>query len=275
MLKAQNISVKIGKHELLQGINLEAKQGEITALIGPNGAGKSTLLKSISGDISHGGDFWLHNTCIQEYPKKELAQVKAVLLQKSQLQFDFKVQEVTMMGRYPHFKHLPSKNDHTIVEKYQDYLSLNKHAEQVHLSLSGGEQQRNHFARVLAQLDSNNLLPKLLLLDEPLNNLDVKYQYQFMEMLQEFVAKGNAVIVVMHDLNLTAEFAHHIVLLKEGKVAASGAPEKVYTKKTLEECYEIPVHVQQHPFKNHPMVLFNLIQPELENSNQSYHVLNK
>jgi len=275
MFRAEDISVTIRKRQLLKNIDFTCKKGEVTALIGPNGAGKTTLLKAISGDIPFEGKVTLHESNITDYSAKDLAKIKAVLLQKSNLQFDFKVNEVTMMGRYPYFSHTPSQNDHKIANYYTNYLSLSDHVEQVHISLSGGEQQRNHFARVLAQLDSNSLLPKLLLLDEPLNNLDIKYQYQFMEMIKEFADKGNSVIVVMHDLNMTAEFANQVVLLKNGKLQALGTPEEVYTTQILEGCYEIPVHIQPHPFKNHPMVLFNLQNNNLDNVSEEIYQLVK
>jgi iron complex transport system ATP-binding protein len=204
----------------------------------------------------------------------QLAQVKAVLGQKSNVQFDFTVEEVTLMGRYPHFQHRPCENDFSIVKKYHECLDLREYSQRSHTSLSGGEQQRNQFARVLAQLDSDVLLAKLLLLDEPLNNLDIKYQYQFMDFAKQFANKGNLVILVIHDLNIAAEYADKIVLLNEGKLYAQGTPEEVLTKSNLEACYDLPVFVSQHPYKSQPMVLFNLAAKEEIQNNQTLTIYN-
>lgn len=257
MLAVKNIDVALGKKKLIEEVSFTLSAGKMLALVGPNGAGKSTLLKALSGDLSYNGEIYIHNTNIKHFKAEELAKIKAVMTQKSTVNFDFLVNEITMMGRYPYFKHVPSDIDQTIVKNCEETVGLSSYSNRVHSSLSGGEQQRNHFSRALAQLESSSPLPKLLLLDEPLNNLDVKYQFKIMELVKAFSNKGNAVIVVLHDLNIAAHFADELLLLKKGRVVDKGPLNSVFTSSTLTSCYEIDTHIQPHPITNQPMVFFN------------------
>ncbi len=257
MLEVKNITVQLGKVKFINDLSFNLNSGKLLALVGPNGAGKSTLLKTLSGDIPYAGEVLLHQTNIKNYTATEMAQVKAVMTQKSNVNFDFLVKEITMMGRYPHFAHVPTTEDKTVVEQCHQTVGLSSYANRIHSSLSGGEQQRNHFSRALAQLASSALLPKLLLLDEPLNNLDIKYQFKLMELVKKFVEKGNAAIVVLHDLNIASNFADEMVVLKQGEIVTQGDVERVFTPSTLSQCYEMEAHVQPHPITQKPMVFFN------------------
>jgi iron complex transport system ATP-binding protein len=257
MLKLKNISVSFGRTKIVDAVNFTLEKGKLLALVGPNGAGKSTLLKAISGDLTCSGEILLHNQNIAKFKKTELAQIKAVMAQKSSINFDFLVKEITMMGRYPHFKHAPTIADEEVVKSCHQQLELTDFEDRMHTALSGGEQQRNHFCRSLAQLHSKCALPKLLLLDEPLNNLDVKHQYKLMNHVKAFIAEGNSAIIVIHDVNIAAEFADEILMLKNGKTVDFGSVESVFTESNLSYCYEIPALVQKHPIKNHPLIFFN------------------
>lgn len=257
MLKLNNISVSLGKTKIVDAVNLELEEGKLLALVGPNGAGKSTLLKVISGDLPFKGEIQLHHLNLAKFQKTELAQIKAVMTQKSNINFDFLVKEITMMGRYPHFKHAPTKLDEEVVKNCHQQLELTNFENRMHSALSGGEQQRNHFCRSLAQLHSKCSLPKLLLLDEPLNNLDVKHQYKLMNHIKAFVAEGNSAIIVIHDVNIAAEFADEILMLKNGMPVDFGTVENVFTESNLTFCYEIRALVQKHPIKKHPLIFFN------------------
>ena len=260
MLALKDISVTIGRKKIVEAVSFSLEKGKLLALVGPNGAGKSTLLKAISGDLTFTGDIELHQQEITAFKKSELAQLKAVMAQKSSVNFDFLVKEITMMGRYPHFKNTPSKLDEEVVEQCHQQLELTDFSERMHTALSGGEQQRNHFCRSLAQLHSKCALPKLLLLDEPLNNLDIKYQYKLMQHVKSFVEQGNSAIIVVHDVNIAAEFADEVAMLKNGKLIEKGSVEEVFTASNLSFCYEIPAIVQQHPLKNHPLIFFNALE---------------
>jgi iron complex transport system ATP-binding protein len=122
-------------------------------------------------------------------------------------------------------------------------------------SLSGGEKQRAQLARVLSQLQ-NNVMHKLIFLDEPLNNLDVKHQYKALKLFKEFTAKGNSAIVVLHDLNLAAQFADNILLMKNGEIASHGKPNEVFNEKTISDAYNFPCAICRNPITQNPMIIF-------------------
>jgi iron complex transport system ATP-binding protein len=269
MLALKNISVSLGQKQIVDSVSFSLEKGKLLALVGPNGAGKSTLLKAISGDHAFSGEIMLHNQEIHEYKKVELARLKAVMAQKTSVNFDFLVKEITMMGRYPHFKNTPDKLDQDIVDQCHEQLELTNLSERLHTELSGGEQQRNHFSRSLAQLQSNAVLPKLLLLDEPLNNLDIKHQYKLMQHVKSFVEQGNSAIIVVHDVNIAAEFADDVAMLKEGKLIDKGSVTEVFSGSNLSYCYDIPALVQQHPVKNHPLIFFNAFEEKTITNNIS------
>jgi iron complex transport system ATP-binding protein len=262
MLQVQNISVNVGSKSLLKNVSLEVHPGKLVALIGPNGAGKSTLLKSIAGDIPYKGEVALNGQLIKTISAQDKATFQAVMTQKSAVNFQFTVEEITLMGRYPHFDHQPTAKDWQVVHRQNELLALSEKENQIHYSLSGGEQQRNHFARILAQLESEYLGPKLMLLDEPLNNLDIEYQHKIMEITTEFVAKGNAALVVMHDINMAAAFADELVLLKNGEILTQGAVDEVLTSQNLRTCYNMNACVHQHPFLSHKVVYFQPLNQE-------------
>lgn len=264
MIEAKNIDVKIGTKTILDNISFELKPGKLLALVGANGAGKSTLLKAIAGDVLFSGDLMFKGQPVNSIPKNELAKEKAVMEQSTQVGFDFSVQEVTMMGRYPHFEQNPNNKDFEAVEKSLMKVGLQDKKQRIHTSLSGGEQQRNHFARSLAQVTSDCQRSKLFILDEPLNNLDVQYQYKLMQEVKSFVEEGNAAIVVLHDINMAANFADEIVMLKNGKILAHGSTKEVLNSDLLEACYDLKVVVDRHPINGKPMVFFDYLNTKLK-----------
>ncbi len=123
-------------------------------------------------------------------------------------------------------------------------------------NLIGGEKQRTHLARVLSQLDDNGIEQKLLLLDEPFNNLDVYHQYKIMKRVREFVQEKNTAIIVLHDLNMASQFADVIVLLKNGILLGKGSLKEIFTKKYIEEAYDYPCEIIENPITKTPMVVF-------------------
>lgn len=242
MIAVQNISFSVGKKMLLENVSMQFDVGKINLILGPNGAGKSTLIKAIcqqikpqEGSISFGGK------PVKEYAISELAKCRAVLSQNIDLAFPMLVKEVVMMGRYPHFTGLAGEKDVMACQEAMAFFDIDSMAERDYLNLSGGEKQRVHFARVLAQLwYSTENQTRYLLLDEPLTFLDIRYQYQFMHQLQSFLEQKNVVVVgVVHDLNLAAKFADHIVILHEGKVLAQGRPNEVITSENISKAYSI------------------------------------
>jgi iron complex transport system ATP-binding protein len=247
MYSVSNLSIAIGNKYLLNNINLDFESGCVNAIIGPNGAGKSTLLKALAGLTSiSSGTILFNNVALKKYDSNTLAQKRAFLSQHPNTAFSFNVYDIVMLGRFPFFGTKPSQNDVDIVKQAMKLTGVTHLSDRSSLSLSGGEVQRVHFARVIAQClnKENDFSDKVLLLDEPANNLDPKYQFELMQTIKKLSVEYKlTVIMVMHDLNLTAQFSDKIVLMNKGKVVDYDTPERVLEVKQLEDVYEIPFSV--------------------------------
>ena len=153
MLRTENIAYSVGKKQILKGISLDFVPGEFVMILGPNGSGKSTFLKIFSGEISRfQGNVWYNETSIADLSKETLAKRRAVMSQQTELSFPLNVEEVVMMGRYPHFTFSPNKKDFTICNEVLTRINLQDFRERNYTTLSGGERQRVQYARVLAQI---------------------------------------------------------------------------------------------------------------------------
>ncbi|MCB0703968.1 MAG: heme ABC transporter ATP-binding protein [Saprospiraceae bacterium] len=242
MIKAENISYSIKGKNLLHGISLSFNPDEISMIIGPNGAGKSTLIKLLSQQIScTSGNIQYNNRDMKLFAKSELAKVRAVLSQNTHMVFPLSVEEVVMMGRYPHFHDKPTRLDKEICEQTMAFFKVDEMAKRNYLTLSGGEQQRVHFARVTAQIwPDNTKSTKVLLLDEPLTYLDIYYQHEFLTILKQLMQLQSMVIIgVVHDLNLAYKFADKVTLLSKGNLLAHGNTELVCTKENIKKAFLI------------------------------------
>lgn len=232
MIKAQHIHYVVGKRTLLEDVSVHFHPGQISLIIGPNGAGKSTLLKILCNQLwPQQGSIRFGDKSLWDHSHIEMARIRAVLSQQLELAFPLRVEEVVMMGRYPHFTGRPDARDFTACREAMEQFDLIPLAQRNYVTLSGGEKQRVHFARVMAQ--TWYPVPgydRYLLLDEPLTYLDIQHQYQFMETIQQLTRKDNRVVVgVVHDLNLAARFADQLIILHEGKILAQGSPHTVLT----------------------------------------------
>lgn len=231
-IQVKNLSIRLGNKQILNKVSLQAREGCFTGLIGPNGSGKSTLLKCIYrvlqpdfGQILLGGrELWGMSV-------RDSAKALAVLAQNSDLPFDFSVEKMVLMGRYPHKNALESDSalDYEWVEKALRLVDLLDYRERMFSTLSGGEKQRVLLARALAQ-DT-----PILILDEPTNHLDIKYQLQVMSLCHQM---KKTVISAVHDLNIAAQFCDHVFALKEGCMVADGSPDELFTSAFIRELYE-------------------------------------
>lgn len=251
MLNVNNISVCLNGKHLLNQVNFDVQQGDFMALLGGNGAGKSTLLKTIARSLPYcKGQVLFRGENIGHWSQVELSQYRAVLSQNTFLVFPMNVIDVVLLGRYPYTQGAkPKVKDVTIAYELLDLMGVAQYAEEDITCLSGGEQQRVHLARVLAQVWESSLAnPKLLLLDEPTSNLDIAYQHILLELLEDRVQKhGLTVLAVLHDMNLAARYATQIALLKKGELLTVGTPEEVLTPGSIQDTFGVSSIIQTHP----------------------------
>ncbi|OCH49367.1 heme ABC transporter ATP-binding protein [Aliivibrio fischeri] len=249
-ISANNISYRIGSKIILDDINLELRCGEVTTLLGPNGAGKSTLLKLLCDEITSFNDIRYFGKAKDQWDGNELAKRLGVLPQHSTLSFAFNVNEVVELGRLP--LSLSNQALREITSNMMQKTGISHLAKRAYPSLSGGEKQRVHLARVLTQVSQHQ--QKIVMLDEPTSALDLSHQHNTLKLARELASEGAAVIVVLHDLNLAAQYSDRVIVLQDGKLQADGAPWEAITSEMIENVYGHKTLVQAHPTLNFPVV---------------------
>lgn len=257
MIITKNIEVVLSARPVLKKVSLQAKAGELTAICGPNGSGKTTTLKAISGDLKpQGGTVTINGQSLSDLAPWRLAEMRGVLPQATNLAFPFTVTEVLRMGLSGRNRKDPDA-DAQIIHDALSAVDLTGFEGRFYQELSGGEQQRAQLARVLCQIEAptGSDGPRWLLLDEPVASLDILHQLAIMRLARDFCSAGGGVIAVMHDLNLTALFADHIVLMKDGAVVAAGSPPQVMTDDVLYSVFRARLGVNQTPHDDTPFVL--------------------
>lgn len=255
MVKAQQISYKHKDFYILNEVDVTLGYGEFLAIVGPNGAGKSSLLSVLANEVKSKHNVLFKDKNISDWKVTELSKHKAKFSQHNSNDIPLEVKDVVMMGRYPYFDGQPRQEDHEAMNNMMYETDVYHLKDREYNTLSGGEKQRVHLSRVMAQLQ-NDITNKLIFLDEPLNNLDVKHQYKALDIIKNFTKKENSAIVVLHDLNLAAQFADKILLMKSGRVAAYGTPTEVFTAKTISDAYNFPCTICDHPITSNPMIIF-------------------
>jgi iron complex transport system ATP-binding protein len=242
VLSARRLGLRVAGTWLLREVDLDLAAGSLLAVVGPNGAGKSTLLSLLAGDrppttgTVHVGDL----PAATAHPT-DLARRRAVLPQHTQLSFPFTVADVVAMGRTPWAGTEAEDDDEKVIVQALDATGMSGFAQRRHPTLSGGEQARASFARVLAQRTT------VLLLDEPTAALDLRHQEQLMRNARACADRGHAVLAVLHDLQLAAAYADEIAVLHAGRLVRRGRPAEVLTEPLLEEVYQLPIEVFRHP----------------------------
>lgn len=244
MLRVEGLSVKAGDTRIIQQISFELMPGEITALLGPNGAGKTTLLKAVSGLFgSERGAIYLDDEPLEKMPPAVKARKIGVMPQVIPEIPYCTVEEVVTMGRFPYFRGRgkPAQSDKEKVAAIMEETGVAGLAHRLLSSLSGGEKQRVFLAKTLAQETS------LLLLDEPLANMDLHFQWESMSLLTRFCRIRKAmVLVTLHDLNLAGAFADKVVFLHQGRIAGQGKKETVLTPSFLSGIYHLDIRMFRH-----------------------------
>lgn len=256
MIHIHQLSYVTNQRYLLNDIDLDIRAGELIAIVGPNGAGKSTLLSSIANELAYKATtYHFKNKNIQEFSKREMPFHRAKFSQHQSSEINLKNEEIVLMGRYPYFSNEPNEDDLHIVQQWMKTTETNHLIDREYEQLSGGEKQRLHLARVFAQLE-NDIDQKLILLDEPLNNLDVAHQFKTLHTIKKFTQKNNTALVVLHDLNIAAQFADRLLLLNKGKIELFDVPQNVLTQERIASVYQYPCTLTNHPITQQPIILF-------------------
>ncbi len=255
MLNVQNISVSYGESEVIKDVSFTLRNGEILAVLGANGAGKTTLLKSLNAGLPTAtGKILLGGKSLKDFSRREIAQKIAVIAQETETKFPVTVLEFVLAGRFAHGSAFgwETESDLQIAENALQICDLADFENRLMNRLSGGERQRVVLARALATQ------AQILLLDEPTANLDLAHQALMFRLVRERCKSCEfSAIVITHDLNLASEFADEILLLKKGKVAAKGTPEKVLTTRNLREVFDVEVFLDANPASGKPRITMN------------------
>jgi iron complex transport system ATP-binding protein len=254
MLEARNVTIKYDQRVAVADVTLALAAGEITALIGPNGAGKSTLLRALNGQLRRSaGTILLDGEPIEKLSRRTIGRHIAVVAQEAELRFPVTVLEFVLGGRFAWASNAgwgwETERDLHVAHDVLQETELAELSGRLMNELSGGERQRAVLARALATEAAH------LLLDEPTANLDLSHQSTLLSLVRNRCDQQHtAALVVTHDINLAAQFADQIVLMKHGKVLDAGPPRAVLTPGLLREVFEMTVLVDAHPVTSAPRV---------------------
>jgi len=239
-IEIRDLTFSYGDKSVLQGVSFSVSQGEMVGLLGPNGSGKTTLLKILSMVLAGKGGVKLNGREIQNYGRRELSRLVAVVPQENQVNFPYTVAEMVSMGRaslHGPFS-LEGKKDLEIIRESMRLTDTLLFADRYFHELSGGEKQRVIIARALAQE------PQILLLDEPSSFLDIRHQLELLELVRKLNREhGLTVLSALHDLNLASLFFPRILILRDGVVCQDGPPQDVLTPEVIHQVYGVEVRV--------------------------------
>jgi iron complex transport system ATP-binding protein len=236
---------------VLNGVDIAVAEGKLTALLGPNGSGKSTLLKTLARTLTpSAGQVYLDGKDIHRRKTRDVARQLGILPQGPIAPEGLSVRQLVTMGRFPHqgLWQKDAQQDARAVNEAMAYTHVTEFAERNVDALSGGQRQRCWIAMVLAQQTD------LLLLDEPTTFLDLKVQVDLLELLSRLAhEKGRTLLLVLHDLNLAAAYADHLVMMRDGQIVTSGAPDEVFTAANLKRVFDLDAQVIQDPETGRPV----------------------
>ena len=252
-LQADDLQVRYGERIVIEGLGLTVQHGEITALVGPNGSGKSTLLKTLARLLKPAtGAVYLDGAAISRLPTAQVARQLAILPQSPVAPAGLTVSELVEQGRYPHAGPLRMlrRQDYAAMHEALELTAMTDFAHRPLDSLSGGERQRAWIALALAQATP------ILLLDEPTTFLDIGHQLEVLTLVRRLnEERGLTIILVLHDLNQAARYAHRMIALHEGQIVADGTPVEVLTPALLAAVFGVQAHIITDPASHTPVCL--------------------
>ncbi|MCF7792461.1 MAG: ABC transporter ATP-binding protein [Candidatus Cloacimonetes bacterium] len=254
IIDINNLTLGYQNKRVIEDLNISFFAGEFCALLGPNGGGKSTFLKSLIGYLKpQFGEILIQGKKLTNWKSEELAKSISLIPQDNQLQFDYSVEELVLMGRFPYlgFWQKYSLQDKNIVRDILEKLDLSAMKNELYSQLSGGERRRVLIARALAQQT------EILLLDEAFANLDINHQLEIMQILSEINREeGKLIILVSHNINLSSEYCDRIVMMKQGKIIADGKSENIINQSTLKQVYDADLEVISNPVSGKPNLIY-------------------
>jgi len=240
MVKIKNVSKIYNDKKVVEDVSLTIEKGTITSFIGPNGAGKSTLISMISRLITQdGGEITLGGEDLNKAKHNDLAKKISILKQSNAINLKLTIRELVSFGRFPYSQGKLNREDWKKVDEAIDYMELRDMQHKYLDELSGGQRQRAHIAMVIAQ-DT-----EYILLDEPLNNLDMRHSVQIMKTLRRLVNElDKTIVIVIHDINFASCYSDQIVALKDGKIVKQGRTCDVIDECVLKDIYDMDFNIQ-------------------------------
>ena len=241
MITVRSLSKFYGKKPVVEDVTINIQPGKITSFIGPNGAGKSTLLSMVSRLLdADTGEVLIDQSDVRRMKSNDFAKRVSILKQSNYMNVRLTIRELVSFGRFPYSKGRLTEDDERIVDQSLEYMHLTELQDSFLDELSGGQRQRAFIAMVIAQ-DT-----EYVLLDEPLNNLDMKHSVQIMKILRRLVDElGKTVVIVLHDINFASVYSDRIVAMKDGKVVKDGPTEEIIQSKALSEIYDMEIPIQE------------------------------
>lgn len=241
MFNLKNISKVFKNYKAIDNVNIEIPSHKLISIIGPNGAGKSTLLGIISRlNNPDTGSVYLEGKDIKTWDRLNLSQTLSIMKQMNNINTRLNVYDLVSFGRYPYSKDKLNNEDIKIINEAIKYTGLENIKDRYLDQLSGGQKQRAYIAMVLAQNT------KYILLDEPLNNLDMKHILEVMTLLKKLVKEqGKSIIIVIHDINIASSYSDYIIAMKNGCIQAKGSPSEIINQNTLSKIYEMDFQIEE------------------------------
>jgi heme transport system ATP-binding protein len=267
MLSLEKLTCLAGGRPVVQDVTIDLAPGLLHAIVGPNGSGKSTLLKAIAGGWPVGsGSIRYEGEPLADLDKGMLARRRALMSQLPELYFPLRVDDIVMMGRYPHFAFRPGPRDIGICREAMERLSVLSLAGRDYLTLSGGERQRVQFARALAQVGGSSDVAgssaasaegcRYLFLDEPVSSLDIYHEHHLLGLARELAKENIVLVVVLHDLNLALQYADRLLFLKQGRLVAAGTVPDIIQPELIREVFRMEAHLLANPYGRQPVIVY-------------------